>query len=287
MNRFSEAAEILHDINKSLALTELKIDELNARFTNIVNNIFFGFQDLTQDLVTMLLNILDELENEREKLDNYDYINFPILEKMNFELKIMLNPRDELKHIEELLIDNKHDYDFHYLLNSKIKALFLLGEYNEALKFINDFLGEQNSEELMMFKVLINIKTENFKGILDFISNFFESDDGKNSKNLYGFLTDTYMNIVCNYINIDNKIFEVIIAKISRIYTFDLPLYTFDLPLLISLEHTRNKIGSIKYGESFDKIVSEFPAYPDSRKLEHIKYFLINLTNDIIIMNLN
>lgn len=269
LNRFSEAAEMLHDINKSLAFTELKIDELNARFTNIANDIFFGFQDVTQDLITQLLKILDELENEREKLNNYDYISFPILEKMSFELKTMLNPRDELKYIEELLTENKHGYDFYYLLNSKIKALFLLGKYNEALKFIDDFLDEKNSEELLMFKVLINIRKENFKGILEFISNFFESDDGKSSSHFYGFLTNTFINVICNYINIDNNTFESTIAKISKIYTFD-------LPLLISLEHARNKIGSTKYGESFDKIVKEFPAYPDSRKLEYIKYFLIH-----------
>lgn len=269
LNRFPEAAEILQDINKSLAFTELKIDELNARSTNIANDIFFGFQDITQDLVNNLLKILDELENEREKLNNYDYISFPILEKMSFELKTMLNPRDELKYIEELLTENKHGYDFNYLLNSKIKALFLLGEYNEALKFIDDFLDEKNSEELLMFKVLINIRKENFKGILEFISNFFESNDGIKSNHFYGFLTETYINVVCNYIDIDNNTFESTIAKISKIYTFD-------LPLLISLEHARNKIGSTKYGESFDKIVKEFPAYPDSRKLEYIKYFLIH-----------
>lgn len=265
---FSKGSKILHDINQSLNYLELKFNELNARFLSISNDIYFGSQVLTEDLNSNLLGLLDEIENEREKLTTYDYIEFPMLEQLSFEIKIIVNPKKGFKEVENLLLNDENDYDLGYLLECKIKALFLLEEYKLAVDLINNLPNDQITEDLIIFKTLINIKEGNIKEVLDFVKDFFEDNIVIESKRLFGFLTQIYINLASNFDGIDNKIFDLTISNISK-------KYMFDFPLLLSLEHARKRIGSEKYRASFVSIVKQFSVYPDLRKKKYIEAFLI------------
>ena len=268
LGRYAEAKENFCKANRNKNIIEIKFNELYARFLDVANEFFFGFQKRTERVNNELALLLDEIEVVRQKIEKVEYIEMPVLEKLHFESKILLDPKAGLNMVEGLLNTKKSDYDTLYLIEWKIKAIFLLDEIAMGLDYIENLSGNYVSNEVRMFKVLLFSKKLAYKDSLNYIIELFKTLEVSGNEKLFGFLTQLFLIAAKNCELVDENFFDSTIHDLTE-------KYTLELPLLFSLENTRRHRGNKKYGESFKLILDQFTSYPDPRKIQDAQIFLV------------
>ena len=265
----SEAAsEVFSHLSEESFMVELKYKELFSRFTLIGSEIFFISQERTEESINKLDLLLNEIELLRKKIGKIEHIEMPALEELFFETKILINPDEGLKIINESLSNKEKDYNTLYLSEWKIRVLFLLSKYDEALNYIDLLPNDIQNNNVIMFKILLLIRKSSSKDALEFISSFFCSNESKGNERLFGFMTHMYLKSARDYQDINEKDFENFIQFLVK-------KYQLDFPLLLDLENTRKKLGYENYGNSFESFRSRFIEYPDERKIDDIAVFLL------------
>lgn len=268
LGSYKKAIEVLRQLNQSQYMIGIKFDELDARFAYIANDLFFGFRNRTESVNNELAFLLDDIEVVRQRVAKVDYIEVPVLERLHFESKILFEPKEGLKRIDQLLRNKGSDYDTQYLIEWKIKMLFLLDKTDNALNYINQLSKKQISAQVIMFKILLFSKQSAHRFALDYISELFETLEVSGNEHLFGFLTQSYLVAANNYYVVDENTFDTTISNL-------MDKYRLELPLLFELENSRKHLGNKRYGESFGLIVDRFADYPDSEKIQNTQAFLL------------
>ncbi|MBO0409973.1 hypothetical protein JZO81_02840 [Enterococcus hulanensis] len=276
----SEAAsEIFYQLSEESFMVELKYKELFSRFTLIRSEVFFIFQERTEASINKLNLLLNEIGSLRRKVEKLEHIEMPALEELFFEIKILLNPEEGLKIINDSLSDKEKDYNGQYLREWKIRALFLLGKYDEALNYINLLPSDIQNNNVIMFKILLLIRNPSPKDAFEFISSFICSNESEGNERLFGFMTYMYLKSTRECQDTNEKDFENFIQ-------FLVSKYQLDFPLLLDLENTRKKLGYKNYGSSFELFKNRFNEYPDERKIDDIAAFLLQNNELVLAENL-
>lgn len=268
LGSYKEAIEVLRQLNQSRYMIGIKFDELDARFAHIANDLFFGLRNRTEAVNNELAFLLDDIEVVRQRVAKVDYIEVPVLERLHFESKILFEPKEGLKRIDQLLRNKGSDYDTQYLIDWKIKMLFLLDKTDNALNYIDQLSEKQISAQVIMFKILLFSKQSAHRSALDYISELFETLEVSGNEHLFVFLTQSYLVAANNYYVVDENTFDTTISNL-------MDKYRLELPLLFELENSRKHLGNKRYGESFGLIVDRFADYPDSEKVQDAQAFLL------------
>ncbi|REC31605.1 hypothetical protein CF160_03740 [Enterococcus pseudoavium] len=262
------ASEVFSQLSEESFMVELKYKELFSRFSVIGNEFFFSSQERTEENINKLDLLLSEIELLRKKVEEIDGIEMPALEELYFEATNFFNPEEGLKVINESLSQKENDYDAEYLSEWKVKVLFLLGRYDEALSYIDLVPNDIQNNNVTLLKTLILTRKSSFEVALEFISSFFCSNESKGNERSFGFMAHMYLEIARNYQDINEEDFENTIQNL-------LTKYQLDFPILLDLENTRKKFGYKNYGNSFGLFRSRFIEYPDERKIDDLASFLM------------
>ncbi|MHC0551358.1 hypothetical protein [Salinicoccus sp. CNSTN-B1] len=267
LQNYEDGIEVLSKLHQRHPMVSIQYEIIHTRFSHIENNLLFNFQEQTESDNNELLILLDDIEVIRQQVAKIENIEMPILEKLHFELKLLLNPKEGLEKIEDLINSEGNEYDVQYLIEWKIKVLYLLNENDKVLNFINELLETQMNHNVIRFKILTFTKQLAYKDSIEYISELFETLKFGDSKYLLNFLLSSYLIAITNHKPVDVKSFDSIITDLIK-------KYTIDLPLLFLIENTRKDIRSDEYGKSFSLIRENFSHYPDSRKIQTAQDFL-------------
>lgn len=268
IGNFEGASKIFSYLNNEDFLEEIKYKELFSKFVSIANEMFFGIQERDKGSNPKIDLLLNEVGKLRKNIEKVKFIEMPGVEELFFELNILLDPEEGLKRIDSSLSNNEQNYDEQYLVEWKIRALFLLARYSEALEYINHLPKNGETSNIMMFKILLLLRKELYADVLEYVNDFFKSNRVMSNQKLLGFMAHMYLDSARSSQNIKEQEFENTINTMLKVCQLDLIFF-------LDLESTRKKLNFKSYGESFGFIIIEFQKYPDERKMADIENFLL------------
>lgn len=267
LQNYEGGIEILSKLNQSRTMVSIQYDLIQARFSYLENNLLFQFPVQIESDNNELCMLLDDIEAVRQKVEEVEYLEMPDLERLDFESKLLVNLNGGLDDIEKLLDSDEDEYDVQYLIEWKVKVLYLLNENQKVLNFISELPKEKISHNIIRFKVLTFAKKLAYKDSIEYIDELFKTLKFNNDKYLFNFLLSSYLIAINKYTTVDREKFDLIINVLIK-------KYPIDLPLLFQIENTRKQIGSENYGKAFLLILESFSDYPDTRKIQIARDFL-------------
>lgn len=242
LGRLKEAAVLYSKVYNELHFPEIKLNELTARFNNIM------FSEFNTQIDS--LDILAELNKLEHELEKYEGLMLVGLDELKFRVNVYMNPEDGISEIDIKLKENVNLKEYNDLILWKVKLLIRLKEYDQALLILSKIDLSELTSQAVVLKIQILKKQKVYHKVIEYIEEIIELDVINEDEDFHSYLINELLLLIKEKTKWTSKDFEDRISRIQKKVNFNF------IDLLI-VESIRKKILSNSQGKYFSNIISK------------------------------